>query len=495
MPWWIAAWTVVFIIATGVVWVTCPVWLTGGESASTTLRNLGLILAAAIGLPLAIWRSTVAEHQADATRRQSDTAVQMLLNDRFQKGAEMLGNADIGSVRIGGIHALARLAREYPDSLHIPIMQLFSAFVVDRTRGEAEERVGSPEDSETPEDEEQREPDVGDAGDAEEDEDETGQDDAPWFESAPAEHYGPFFVADRRVGPVPELAKDIEAVMSQIAQRSEAQIALESAEGFRMNLADACLPGLIFHSANFSNFDFTMADLRRVRGWQACFANAVLPGADLSAANMHGANFRGADMRRVNLSAARLGGADLRDANLGLVDLVGQNLWKGSLFPSRLVGVQLEGADLRGAELGGADMRGASMGGAKLDAAHLGGANLSGADLRAASLRDAKLGGADLSNANLGGAGADLHGAELTKANLAGANLGKADLTGANLVNAILSGTDFSHDWMRGSASPARGLTQHQLDQAKADAGSPPILDGVMDSETNEPLVWNGHVA
>lgn len=491
LPWWIVAWTVILVVAAGAAWVACPAWLTGGESASTTLRNLGLILAAAIGLPLAIWRSTVAERQADATRRQSDTAVQMLLNDRFQKGAEMLGNADIGSVRIGGIHALARLAREYPASFHMPVMQLFSAFVVDRTREDAVERVEPPDDSEMLGDEEDREPD---AGDAENDEEETGRENAAWFESASAEHYGPFFVADRKVGPVPELAKDIEAVMALIAQRSEAQIALESEEAFRMNLADACLPGLIFHGANFSNFDFTMADLRRVRGWQACLANAVLPGADLSAANMPGANFRGADMRRVNLSAARLIGTDLRDANLGLVDRVGQNLWKGSLFPSRLVGVQLEGADLRGAELGGADMRGASMGGAKLDAAHLGGANLSGADLRAASLKDAKLGGVDLSNANLGGAGADLNGAELTKANLAGANLGNADLTDANLVDAILSGTDFSHDWMRGSASPARGLTQRQLDQAKAGPASPPILDGVMDSETSEPLVWNGDV-
>lgn len=490
-PWWIVGWTMILVVAASAAWVACPAWLTDGESASSTLRNLGLILAAAIGLPLAIWRSIVAERQADAALRQSDTAVQMLLNDRFQKGAEMLGNAKTGSVRIGGIHALARLASEYPDRFHIPVMQLFSAFVVDRTRGEAEERAGPPEESAMPRDEEQHDPD---AGDAEEDDEETGQDDAPWFASAPAEHYGPFLVADREVGPVPELAKDVEEVMSQIAQRSEGQIALESGETFRMNLADARLPGLVFHCANFSNFDFTMADLRRVRGWEACLANAVLPGADLSAANMHGANFRSADMRRVNLSAARLVGADLRDADLGLVDLVGQNLWKGALFPSKLVGAQLEGADLRGAELGGADMRGASLGGAKLDAAHLGGANLSGSDLRAASFRDAKLGGADLSNANLGGAGADLSGAELTRANLAGANLDCADLTGANLADAVVSGADFSQDRMRGSASPARGLTQRQLDQAKADPASPPILEGVMDPETNKPLVWNGQV-
>ena len=491
MPCWIAAWAAFLVIAAGVVWVACPAWLAGGESASTTLRNLGLLLAAAIGLPLAIWRGIAADRQADAARRQADTAVRVLMNDRCQKGAEMLGNADIGSVRIGGIHALARLASEHPDSFHLPVMQLFSAFVVDQTKGKAMERVGAAEDSETPGGEGQCEPDT---SDVENDETETDQDGGPWYESAPAEFYGPFFVADREIGPVPELAKDVEAVMSQIAQRSEAQIALERAEAFKMNLSDACLPGLVCHGANFSNFDFTMADLRRVRGWQTCFANAVLPGADLSGANMHGANFRGADMRRVNLSASRLGGADLRGANLGFVDQVAQNLWKGTLFPSRLVGVRLEGADLRGAELGGADMRGASLGSAKLDAAHLSGANLSGADLRAASLRDAKLAGANLSSANFDGAGADLSGAELNKANLAGAKLGNADLTGANIAGAILTGTDFSHDWRDGHASPARGLTQRQLDQAMAEATSPPILDGIIDLETNKPLVWNGNV-
>ncbi len=488
LAWWIAAWSLILVIAAGIVWIACPLWLSGGESASTTLRNLGLIVAAAIGLPLAMWRSAVAERQADAAHRQSDTAAQMLLNDRFQKGAEMLGNADIASVRTGGIYGLARLAREYPDNFHIPVMQLFSAFVVDRTRAESLQRVRPPDAAETSREEEHRK---ADACDPEQDK---GREDAPWFESAPAEHFGPCFVADREVGPVPEPAKDVEAVISQIAQRSEEQIALENEEAFRINLADSCLSGLVFHGADFSNFDFTMADLRRVRAWQACFASAVLPGADLSAANLHGADFRGADMRRANLSAARLVGADLRKADLGLVDWVGQNLWKGSLFPSRLVGAQLNGADLRGAELGGANMRGASLACARLDTTNLGGANLSGSDLRAASLRDAKLGGADLTNANLGGTGADLNGADLTEANLAGANFGNAELTGANLSDAILTGTDFSHDWMCGTASPACGLTQRQLDQARAAPASPPILDGVMDPETGKPLVWNGHV-
>lgn len=112
LPWWIAAWTMILIVAATTAWVACPAWLSGGESGSTTLRNLGLMLAAAIGLPLAIWRSIVAERQTDAAYRQSDTAMQMLLNDRFQKAAEMLGNADVGSVRIGGIHTLTRICEK-----------------------------------------------------------------------------------------------------------------------------------------------------------------------------------------------------------------------------------------------------------------------------------------------------------------------------------------------------------------------------------------------
>ena len=38
-------------------------WLRGDESGSTTIRNLGLVLAAIAALPLAIWRSIVAECQ------------------------------------------------------------------------------------------------------------------------------------------------------------------------------------------------------------------------------------------------------------------------------------------------------------------------------------------------------------------------------------------------------------------------------------------------
>ena len=480
------------VAAVCVIWIKCPEWLTGGESASTTLRNMGLIVAAAIGLPLAIWRSVIAERQADAARRQSEIAMQNLLNERFQKGAAMLGNVDIGSVRIGGVHALARLASEHPAEFHLPVMQLFSAFVVDRTRSDAKVQGRSVI---TSMDREGKGQSKGESGATETNSDSMSKNPREALESAGAEFHGPFFAADRELGPVPELAKDVQEVMSQIAQRNQVQIEVEKEKEFRMDFTDASVPGLIFHEADFSRFNFTKADLRRVRCWRARFRSAILPGADLSGANMHGADFRDADMRRINLTAARLVGANLRNANLGYVGLVGQNLWKGALFPSRLHGIQLEGSDLRDADLGGADMRGASLGGARLEKSDLGGANLSGADLRASRLRGAVLGGADLSNSNLGGAGADLTEADLSGADLTGANLGSANLSNASLEGAILSGTDFSHDWRTGKESPARGLTQQQLDTATADSGRPPLLDGVLDSETGTPLSWRGNGA
>ena len=93
----------------------------GAESGSATVRNLGLVLAGLIALPLAIWRSWVA-------KRQADTAQDSFLNERYQKGAEMLGS-NVPAVRLGGTYALHRLAEESPEKYHFQVMSLFCAFV------------------------------------------------------------------------------------------------------------------------------------------------------------------------------------------------------------------------------------------------------------------------------------------------------------------------------------------------------------------------------
>lgn len=282
------------------------------ESGSTTLRNLGLVAGGLIAIWVAIWRGVVADRQAKASQQQAEISRHSLLNERYQKGAEMLGN-EVLSVRLGGIYALDLLACENPDIFHLQIMKLFAAFVVDRTRPKTAEQVGTIMDPALSESE-------------------GPSKSAPASFSEGSDDTSLFFAADQKVGPVSGLTKDVEEVMRLISERDEKRITLENNKEIKINLADALLPGLIFHGANFSNFNFTQANLRRVRGWNACLAKAVLPGADLSGANLNGADFRGADMRRVNLTAARLLGADLRNADM-------------------------HGASLAGAKLDGTDMR------------------------------------------------------------------------------------------------------------------------------------------
>ena len=117
---WITIWVVLVVTAVSVISIMYWDWLSI-ESNGSTIRNIVLVAAAMIALPLAIWRSIVAE-------RQAKTAQRGLLNERYQKGAEMLGS-DILSVRLGGLYALARLAREYPGGYHTQIMNLLCFFV------------------------------------------------------------------------------------------------------------------------------------------------------------------------------------------------------------------------------------------------------------------------------------------------------------------------------------------------------------------------------
>ena len=55
------------------------------ESLSTTIRNVALVIGGSAAILLALWRSRVAE-------RQAASAEGSLLNERYQKGAEMLGS-------------------------------------------------------------------------------------------------------------------------------------------------------------------------------------------------------------------------------------------------------------------------------------------------------------------------------------------------------------------------------------------------------------------
>ena len=123
--------TVVHVVAVvllvfGVVMV-CQHWeWIVTESGSTIIRNLGLVIGGLIAIGFGIWRGVVASRQAKTSQRG-------LLNERYQKGTEMLGS-EVLSVRLGGIYALQRLAEDDPVQYHVQIMRLLCAFVRNPTK-------------------------------------------------------------------------------------------------------------------------------------------------------------------------------------------------------------------------------------------------------------------------------------------------------------------------------------------------------------------------
>lgn len=97
--------------------------LSEGETIGSTLRNVAVIMAALVALPLAITRILVVGGQAD-------TAEGSLANDRYQRGAEMLGRDEKQEmVRVAGIDALREVARQYPNQYARPVMRLLCAFL------------------------------------------------------------------------------------------------------------------------------------------------------------------------------------------------------------------------------------------------------------------------------------------------------------------------------------------------------------------------------
>jgi len=114
---------------------------------------------------------------------------------------------------------------------------------------------------------------------------------------------------------------------------------------------------------------------------------------------------------------------------------------------------KLIGVDLTGANLNNADLSGTNLTGALLADADLSEADLSGADLLDTILRDANLTNADISDASLFDAfcvaanfrNATLHNLNGGRANFWLANLSDVDLSNADLENANLTDTNLTH--------------------------------------------------
>lgn len=308
---WIPAWVISVLMAATVFSIIYWCWLSAGESGSTTIRNLGLVVVAAIGLPIAIWRSVVVERQATTAQLQADTARRSLLNERYQKAAEMLGS-QVPSVRLGGIYALARLASEHPVGYHIQIMRLLCAFVRNPTK---------------------------------EDDDKEGSDQSQM------------------------VREDVQEVMVAIGNRSAVQV--EEEEQHWLNLSNADLGGVCLLGANLAHASLLGAALNYARLDHAHLEGALLRdaelyGASLIQANLNDAELNGAELGSAKLYSAKLNRASLSGANLSKAKLKGVHLNDASLAGATLEGASLKSATLTNADLTEAKLKDVNLSGATL---------------------------------------------------------------------------------------------------------------------------------
>ena len=225
----------------------------GRESGSTIIRNLGLLIGGLSAIVLAIWRNIISQRG--------------LLNERYQKGAEMLGSGVL-SVRLGGIYALQRLAQDNPKQYHVRVMRLFCAMVRHPT-------------------------------------------------------------ADTTLSGV-QVREDVQAAMTAIANRSDSDVELEKKDdNFVLDVSDAFLPLVYLVKANLTDARLTGAkfytDPAKLTVQEQDKSKKAVPRscAELTKANLSNAFLSWANLTKANLSDANLSGATLVEANLTEAHFVG----------------------------------------------------------------------------------------------------------------------------------------------------------------------------
>ena len=249
------------------------------------IRNVAIILGGIAALGLAYWRGRAADRQATAAQEQVETTVRQIevahgqvqaaqqqgrttlqgqLNQRYEKGSEMLGS-DVLAVRIGGIYNLQRLAEEDLVHYYIPIARLFCAFV----------------------------------------------------RNPPAETTDD----DRDTGLRVTLRDDVQTVLDWLGRNR--QFALEDEHGpdHLLNLRGAALQGVsLGKDMNLSRADLSGADLSEAQSLDGLdLSQALLHGARLTNADFTEANLSGAYFAEATCDGLQLDGADVSAAQFSFL--------------------------------------------------------------------------------------------------------------------------------------------------------------------------------
>ena len=278
-------------------------WLRGSESNGATIRNIGLVLAGLVALPLAIWRGLVAQRQANA-------AEEVLKNDRYQTGAEMLGHATL-AVRLGGVYALQQLHKEFPDVYHVPIMRLFCSFTRNPTSDASMNLRRS----------------------------------RPIRPSGPSEYF------ERELN----LRSDVQAIMEAISNRSQDAIKIEKADpDFQMNFHGADFVDLMLEDREISDLILIDANLSFATFSVSSLQSVYFVGCDLSSARFAGVSAVNTEWDDCNMTETSLNNAKLINARFDGCLLKEAKFRSADLRGARFLRAHLEKADFTGTDLTGA---------------------------------------------------------------------------------------------------------------------------------------------
>jgi hypothetical protein len=197
--------------------------------------------------------------------------------DLFTKAIEQLGNDKQIEVRLGGIYALERIARD-SEKDHGPIMEVLTAFVREKAPWTPEKEA------------------------------EAKKQEAAAGQPAPGE-------TKAETKPAPEVKPrlDIQAILTVLGRRTRTY---GKGERQRLNLRGTDLRGADLKEAHLEG-----ADLRK-----AHLEGAVLSEAHLKLADLWSAHLEGADLWRAHLEWAKMVAAQLEGAFLGSAYLEGADL-------------------------------------------------------------------------------------------------------------------------------------------------------------------------
>jgi uncharacterized protein YjbI with pentapeptide repeats len=363
-----------------------------------TARVLGVLALFVVLLALLIWyiEPSGADQRNNVIATLAQTLVGMVLllglyftwrtlqvnregqiTERFTRAIDQLGKTNeegekLFEIRLGGIYALERIARESAED-YWPIMEVLTAYVRQHAPRRREEERG-------------------------------GEADAAVEKNIVEGSSGKSKITEDLT-----LNPDIQAIMTVLRRRTRY---FGHGEPEPLNLRETHLSGADLRGADLREANLRHVNLQKARLSGAKLHNARLQGAILTGAILAeailpqailvGANLHEAFLARANLTEAILPQTDLSGADLAGVRLLEATLWKANLTEANLAGADLSEANLSGANLSGADLSGANLSGADLS-----GANLSGADLMGADLSGADLSRAHLTQAQLEGTTGD----------------------------------------------------------------------------------------